>query len=49
MWRTPEGWPMWRGPRMALLAGVGALVVACGSAPPATFHPEGANPAGPAA
>jgi hypothetical protein len=22
-------------------------VVACGSAPPATFHPEGANPAGP--
>ena len=37
---------MWRGPRGFLLAGVGALVVACGSAPPATFHPEGANPAG---
>jgi hypothetical protein len=37
---------MWRGPRGALLAGVGALVVACGSAPPATFHPGGANPAG---
>jgi len=32
--------------RRALLAGVGALVVACGSAPPATFHPGGANPAG---
>ena len=37
---------MWRGPRGALLAGVGALVVACGSAPQATFHPGGANPAG---
>src|SRR5262245_50847652 len=36
---------MWRGPRWALLAGV-ALVVACGSAPPPTFHPHGANPAG---
>ena len=38
---------MWRGPRRVLLAGVGALVAACGSAPPATFHPGGANPAGP--
>ena len=38
---------MRRGPLRALLAGAGALVVACGSAPPATFHPEGANPAGP--
>ena len=37
---------MWRGTRGALLAGVGALVVACGSAPAATFHPNGANPAG---
>ena len=37
---------MWRGPRGALLAGVGALVAACGSAPAATFHPGGANPAG---
>ena len=37
---------MWRGLRGASLAGVGALVAACGSAPPATFHPEGANPAG---
>ena len=36
---------MWRGLRGALLAGVGALVAACGSGPPATFHPEGANPA----
>ena len=37
---------MWRGTRGALLAGMGALVVACGSALPATFHPNGANPAG---
>jgi hypothetical protein len=37
---------MGRGSRRALLAGVGVLVVACGSAPPATFHPGGANPAG---
>src|SRR5499433_2614451 len=37
---------MWRGTRGALLAGMGALVVACGSAAPATFHPNGANPAG---
>jgi hypothetical protein len=37
---------MWRGPRWALPAGAAALVVACGSAPPPTFHPEGAGPAG---
>jgi hypothetical protein len=37
---------MWRGSRGALLAGVGALVVACGAAPPATFHPGGTNQAG---
>ena len=37
---------MWRGLQGALLAGVGSLVAACGSAPAATFHPEGANPAG---
>jgi hypothetical protein len=37
---------MWRGPRGALLAGVGMLTVACGSAPPPTFHPGGARPAG---
>ena len=37
---------MCRWPRGALLAGVGALVVACGSVPPPTFHPEAANPAG---
>ena len=37
---------MWRGSRGALLAGVGALVVACGAAPAATFHPRGTNPAG---
>ena len=37
---------MWRGPRRALLAGVGALVAACGSPPAAAFHPGGANPAG---
>ena len=35
---------MWRRPLGALMAGVGALAVACGSAPPA-FHPEGPNPA----
>ena len=37
---------MWRGRQGALLAGVAALVVACGSAPPPTFHPRAANPAG---
>jgi len=37
---------MWRGSRGFLLAGVGALVVACGAARPATFHPGGADPAG---
>jgi len=37
---------MWRGPRGALLTGVGMLAIACGSAPPPTFHPEGARPAG---
>ena len=37
---------MRRGARGALVAGVGALVVACGSAHPATFHPEGVNPPG---
>ena len=37
---------MRRGARGALVAGVGALVVACGSAPPATFYPGGTNPAG---
>ena len=37
---------MWRGSRGALLAGVGALVAACGAAAPATFHPGGTNPAG---
>jgi hypothetical protein len=37
---------MWRWPRGALLAGVGALVVACGPAPPPTFRPGGADPAG---
>ena len=36
---------MWRRSRWALLAGVGALAVACGSPPPPVFHPEGANPA----
>jgi len=36
---------MWRRARWALLAGVGVLAVACGSAPPPVFHPEGANPA----
>jgi hypothetical protein len=37
---------MRRGARGALVAGVGALVVACGSAHPATFRPGGVNPAG---
>src|SRR5262249_25345275 len=37
---------MWRGPPGALLPGVGALVVACGSVPPPAFHPEGVSPAG---
>lgn len=36
---------MWRRPLGALLAGVGALTIACGSASPPAFHPEGANPA----
>jgi hypothetical protein len=36
---------MWRRPLGALLAGVGALAIACGSAPPPAFHPGGANPA----
>ena len=35
---------MWRGPLRVLLAGVGALVVGCGSPPPPAFHPAGANP-----
>src|SRR5262249_53683797 len=43
--RWPGGWRMWRRPVVALMAGVGALAVACGSATPA-FHPGGANPAG---
>jgi len=38
---------MWRRSLGVLSAGVGALVVACGPAPPPAFHPEGANP-GPA-
>jgi hypothetical protein len=38
---------MWRRSTGGLLAGVGALMVACGSPPPATFRPEGTNPAGP--
>jgi hypothetical protein len=36
---------MWRKPLGALLAGMGALAVACGSAPAPAFHPGGANPA----
>lgn len=38
---------MWRRSTGGLLASVGALMVACGSPPPATFRPEGTNPAGP--
>jgi hypothetical protein len=37
---------MRRGTRGTLVAGVAALVAACGSAHPAAFHPRGANPAG---
>ncbi|HEY1346795.1 MAG TPA: hypothetical protein VGF54_17535, partial [Streptosporangiaceae bacterium] len=37
---------MWQGFRGAILAGGGALVVACGAAPPVTFHPGGASPGG---
>jgi len=36
---------MWRRPPGALMAGMGALAVACGSAP-STFHPQGTNPTG---
>jgi len=36
---------MWRGSRGFLLAGAGALMVACSAARPATFHPGGTNPA----
>jgi len=36
---------MWRRSVRGLLAGMGALAVACGSAPPPAFHPGAANPA----
>lgn len=38
---------MRRGPRGTLLVIIGALAAGCGSAAPAAFHPEGANPAAP--
>ena len=57
MWRGPRGASLLRALVLkapvakasvvsAALASIGALAVACGATPAATFHPEGANPAG---